>query len=395
MPAYDDSQNILYLDHAATSWPKSETMLTAMADFARHEAGNPGRAGHRLSTAAQSVMDRTRTVLVRLMRVPDPSHVVFTHNGTDALNLTIQGVLPETPADPKPHVVTTTLEHNATSRVLETLHQQNHISLTRVPFNQSGVVEAPALLSTCTDQTKLVVISHASNVLGTLQPIAEIGEQLAATQTLLCVDAAQTAGLVPIDMDSLHIDLLAFSGHKSLAGPTGTGALCLSQRAAEAIHPIRFGGTGGDSKTPTQPHELPHRLEAGTPNTIGLAGLLAAIEPLTDDILTQRLRTERALRTQLLDGLQRIPALQPLGSADSSQTIGILSLTSSLLDAASLASILDGSFHIAARAGLHCSPQVHRQLGLLPDGALRISFGPSNTPEDVDRLLAALAAIHA
>ncbi|MEQ9460020.1 MAG: aminotransferase class V-fold PLP-dependent enzyme [Phycisphaeraceae bacterium] len=387
----DAERPLVYLDHAATSWPKSEAVLDAMVRFAREGAGNPGRSGHRLAVSAGRVVSGARGAISRLMGVGDPSRVVFGQNGTDALNLAIVGMAAG--LEGRFHVVTTALEHNSVMRPLETLRRAGRVELTAVEFDAEGFVSASEVLGAVREETRLVVMSHASNVLGTVQPVEEVAAGLVGRDVLLCVDAAQTAGVVPIEMGGLGADLLAFSGHKGLGGPTGTGVLCLSERATGRVRAVRSGGTGGDSISTVQPEGLPERLEAGTANTIGLAGLLAAIEIVEAEGVAGRWDRERALRDRLVAGLRGIGGVRVLGPVSSEGCVGVVSFVAEGMEAGTLAGVLDSSFGIAVRDGLHCSPGVHGALGLLPEGAVRVSVGPGTTGDEVDALVGALSAV--
>jgi cysteine desulfurase / selenocysteine lyase len=262
---------VIYLDNAATSFPKPEGVYAALDHFARHSLANPGRAGHKMALAAEHALDDARHRLNRLFNGKNPERWVFTLNGTDALNMAFKGVLTE-----GDHVVTTDLEHNSVSRPLVALAEAGHITLTRVLADAGGTVDPAAIEAAMTPKTRLVALTHASNVLGTVQPVAEIGLLVRSRDALFLVDAAQTAGVVPIDVQAMCIDLLAFPGHKSLLGPTGTGALYVGSRAH--LRPWREGGTGGDSSTPTQPRDFPYYLEGGTPNVLGVRGLVAGLD---------------------------------------------------------------------------------------------------------------------
>ena len=264
-------KTMIYLDNAATSFPKPESVYAALDRFARHSLANPGRAGHKMALASERLLDDGRHRLNRFFNGRSPDRWIFTLNCTDALNMAFKGVLNE-----GDHVVTTDLEHNSVSRPLTAMAEAGRISLTRVPADASGTIDPAAVAAAFTPRTRLVAVTHASNVLGTVQPVAEIGKLVRGRDALFLVDAAQTAGVVPIDVQASCIDLLAFPGHKSLLGPTGTGALYVGPRAQ--LRPWREGGTGGDSSTPTQPAEYPYFLEGGTPNVLGIAGLVAGLD---------------------------------------------------------------------------------------------------------------------
>ncbi len=262
---------MIYLDNAATSFPKPEPVYEALDRFARTSLANPGRAGHRMAVEAERTLDAGRHALNQFFRGEAPERWIFTHNCTDGLNLAIKGVVRQ-----GDHVVTTDLEHNSISRPLAALAAEGVITLTRVA-SHAGYVDAASIAAAITPGTSLVAMTHASNALGTVQPVAAIGAVVRAAGALFLVDAAQSAGLVPIDLRTLPIDLLAFPGHKALYGPTGTGALYVGPRTDGKIRPWREGGTGGDSSSATQPRALPYLLEGGTPNVLGVAGLTAGV----------------------------------------------------------------------------------------------------------------------
>jgi cysteine desulfurase family protein len=375
-----------YLDNAATSFPKPEAVYAALDRCARSRLANPGRAGHKMAIEAERILDDGRHRLNQFFRGKEPERFVFTLNGTDALNIAFKGVL-----SPGDHVITTDLEHNSVSRPLRALELAGTISLTRVAADGSGTVDPGAVRRAINPKTRLVAVTHASNVLGTVQPIAEIGRAAREHDLLFLVDAAQTAGVVPIDVQAMHIDLLAFPGHKSLLGPTGTGALYVGPRAK--LRPWREGGTGGDSASETQPKEFPYYLEGGTPNVLGIAGLIAGIQYVEERGLEAIHRHEVELVERLWRRLAEIDGIAIFGHRDHARRVGTVSFHSETLPAAELGGILDQAFDIAIRPGLHCAPYVHRALRTFPEGTVRVSPGPFNTAEDIDRLADAVAEI--
>jgi cysteine desulfurase/selenocysteine lyase len=375
-----------YLDNAATSFPKPESVYAAMDRCARSDLANPGRAGHKMAVAAERLLDDARHRLNQFFNGKDPNRFVFTLNGTDALNIAFKGLL-----NPGDHVVTTDLEHNSVSRPLRALEIAGTISLTRVAADGGGTVDPDAIRNAFTPKTRLVAVTHASNVLGTVQPVAEIGKLVRERDLLCLVDAAQTAGVVPIDVHAMNIDLLAFPGHKSLLGPTGTGALYVGPRAT--LRPWREGGTGGDSSSETQPKEFPYYLEGGTPNVLGIAGLIAGIQYVEERGLGVIHRHEVELVERLCRRLAEIEGITVFGHHDPARRVGTVSFRSEVLPATELGGILDQAFDVAVRPGLHCAPYIHRALGTFPDGTVRASPGPFNTADDMDRLASAVAEI--
>ncbi len=377
---------MIYLDNAATSFPKPEAVYRALDAFARHDLANPGRAGHKMALAAERALDDCRHLLNQLLHGEGPERFIFTLNCTDALNMAFKGVL-----QPGDHVITTDLEHNSVSRPLRAMELAGKIALTRVAADAGGTVDPDAIKQAVTPKTRLIAMTHGSNVLGTVQPIREIGEFARSKEILFLVDAAQTAGVIPIDIQAMCIDMLAFPGHKSLLGPTGTGALYVGPGAI--VGAWREGGTGGDSSSETQPRDYPYFLEGGTPNVLGVAGLTAGIQYIMAEGLEKIHRHEVELVERLWKRLDEIGGYEVFGHRDMSRRVGTLSFRSEMLPAAEIGGILDQAFEIAVRPGLHCAPYIHRAIGTFPDGALRVSPGPFNTAADIDAIANALAEI--
>jgi len=383
---------MIYLDNAATSFPKPEAVYQALDGFARTKLANPGRSSHRMAKDAERAIDDTRLALDRFFNGEGYRRWVFTLNCTDGLNIAIKGTL-----RPGDHAITTDLEHNSISRPLRALEKAGVITLTRLRSEQ-GYVDPAAVRAALTPKTRLVAMTHASNVLGTVQPIEEIAAVVREAGALFLVDAAQSAGVVPIDLKATPIDLLAFPGHKALYGPTGTGALYVGPRAA--LRPWREGGTGGDSKSEIQPEELPYVLEGGTPNALGIAGLGADLAWVAERGIDATRRHEVALLQQVVDwvdGQGKADGWKVAGRWDPATHVGALSLVTPNLDELhpqNLADMLDTCpEQIAVRPGLHCAPYVHRNLGTFPDGTLRLSPGPFNTPEHIDTFLRVISEI--
>ena len=378
---------MIYLDNAATSFPKPEGVYRALDRFARTSLANPGRAGHAMALAAEHALDDGRHRLNRFLNGRDPSRFVFTLNGTDALNMAMKGVL-----EAGDHVVTTDLEHNSVSRPLQAMANAGFIALTRIPSDGGGTVDPDAIRTALTPKTKLVAVTHASNVLGTVQPIEEIGRLCRQSdRVLFLVDAAQTVGVVPIDVQSQCIDLLAFPGHKCLFGPTGTGVLYVGPKAKVKVW--REGGTGGDSSSPTQPTEYPYHLEGGTPNVLGVVGMVAGLDFVEAETPAKLRAHELALCERFRERLLAMDGFKIAGHADTSRRVATMSFQSEILSATELGGVLDQSFAIAVRPGLHCAPYIHNAFGSHPDGLVRVSPGPFNTDADIDRLADALQEI--
>jgi cysteine desulfurase family protein len=374
---------VIYLDNAATSFPKPAEVAEAMADFLTHAAGNPGRSGHSLALGAQAVVADTRRLLAALFGIQDPARLAFTLNATDALNLAMWGLLRG-----GDRVVTTGVEHNAVARPLFALAQRG-VDVVRLPGAPDGTLDLDDLERELRSApTRLVVMTHASNVCGAIQPIREAAELAHHHGALILIDAAQSAGVLPIDVQQQSIDLLAFAGHKGLLGPTGTGGLYVAPGVR--LTPMRQGGTGTRSEELGQPEEMPDALESGTVNTVGIAGLGAALRVLRATGIEAVRARESALTARLLAGLHEIGGVTVHGPGDLSQTVAVVSVTLRGWEPVDVSAALDSAFGIAVRAGLHCAPQAHRTLGTFPLGTVRLAPGHSTTDDEIDQTLAAL-----
>ncbi|AMV72401.1 aminotransferase class V-fold PLP-dependent enzyme [Desulfuromonas carbonis] len=374
----------IYLDNAATTFPKPPSVAAAVTRTLTDAAGNPGRGAHRLSLDAGRILFETREAVSEMFGVGDPARVVFTANATMALNLALFGFL--APGD---RVVTTSMEHNAVTRPLRALAETG-VQVVKVAGDALGSVNPQLLMEACrAERTRMLVLSHCSNVSGTLQAIDELGPWCRREGILLLVDAAQSAGLFPLHLEAGAIDLLAAPGHKGLYGPQGTGFLCLAQGLVP--RPLIYGGTGGNSHSELPPEQLPERLEAGTPNTPGLAGLKAGIDFIRSVGMTKIRAREAQLNGQLLEGLQAIPGISLFGPRDPEQRGGAVSFLLAGRDPAEIGFLLDRDHGILTRVGLHCAPDAHQTLGTFPRGTIRVSPGYFNTSDDIEQLLAALA----
>jgi len=379
-------ERIIYFDNAATSWPKPVNVYRRMDEFIRKWGANPGRAGHRMAIGAERIIEETRYQIARFFGIQDYRRVIFTLNCTDSLNIGIKGLLRK-----GDHVITTYLEHNSVSRPLEGLVKKGLISVTRVRHNEEGFVNLEELSQAFTPQTRLVVVVHGSNVIGSLQPVREIGKIVRGKGAILMVDAAQTAGVIPIDVERDNVDLLAFPGHKALFGPPGTGGLYVGPKVG--LQPWREGGSGVDSESELQPEELPFKLEGGTINTVGVAGLEAGIAFIQKEGIEKIRQHEMELTQYLLQKLSEMKKVRIYGSRDGEMRIGTVSFNIEGLSPAEVGAILDESFGIACRTGLHCAPYTHRKLGTFPEGTVRFSLGYFNTREEIDFAINSLAQI--
>lgn len=381
-------QEIIYLDNAATSWPKPPEMLAAMMEFNNQIGANPGRSGHRLSVQAARVVYAVRERLALLFNAPDALRVIFSANVTTAINLALQGLL-----QPGDHVVTSSMEHNAVMRPLRALEERG-VELSVMACSAQGELDPQDVRRALKSNTRLIALNHASNVVGTLLPVREVGALAQRHGALLLVDAAQTAGVIPIDMQADHIDLLAFTGHKALYGPMGTGGLVLGERVdIDQLQPLVRGGTGSRSEHEQQPDFVPDKYESGTANAIGLAGLGASLAWLTEQT-TERIREhEIYLTRQILQALSGIEGVRVYGTQDPQRQTAVVSITIDGWDNGRLGQLLDERYGILCRVGLHCAPAAHRTIGTFPQGSLRFGFGYFNTTEHVDAVVAALKEV--
>lgn len=383
---------MIYLDHAATSFPKPEEVYRGMDAFVRSTGANPGRAGHRLAVEAEAMITETRVLLARLFGCARPEQVVFCLNASDALNMAIKGTI-----NAGDHVITSVLEHNSISRPLNRLERDGTITLTRLPATADHLIDPESVARALTPRTRMVALTQASNVTGTIQPIAAIGRLVRSSGALFLVDAAQSAGVVSIAVERDAIDLLAFTGHKGLLGPTGTGGLIVGERAQ--VRAWREGGTGGDSTNPVQPEELPHRLEGGTPNVFGIAGLREGVRwVLARGPEAIAAHEHGLLRTFLaevgdLDRFEWYGADRAITGNGGAGRVGLVAFNLRDMSPADLAAVLDTRHDVAVRAGLHCAPYAHRHLGTFPHGAARVSVGALTTEAEVRHAARALAEI--
>ncbi|WYP26555.1 aminotransferase class V-fold PLP-dependent enzyme [Alkalihalobacillus sp. FSL W8-0930] len=375
---------MLYFDHAASSFPKPNGVGEAMKEAVDEFAANPGRGGHALSQKAASIVKQARSEIAHFFEAPHANHVWFYQNATMALNQAILGF----PFSSGDHIITTSYEHNSVLRPLHRLNQEMIVQVTYLTPDDSELFQVEDVLEHITDQTKMIVISHASNVTGAVFPVKELGEQLKDRSITVVVDASQTAGKLDIQMKRDHIDLLAVAGHKGLLGPQGTGAL-ISYNDYH-LKPLILGGTGAYSELETQPPNWPERYEAGTLNTPGIAGLLAGVQEIKARGVATIQAHEEALMQQFLEGMSTIDAVTCFGPTDLKKRVAVVSFHVKHIASHELAMILDNHYQIAVRAGLHCSPKTHQHLQTADEGLVRVSFGPYNTIEEVQQLIDAI-----
>jgi len=377
----------VYLDNAATTFPKPASVLEKTMETYLRIGVSPGRGGYDLAAEAEEYVRDTRRKTARFFGSSAPDRVIFAGNATDALNIALQGIL-----HPGDHVVSTRLEHNSVLRPLYHLREKGIIEYDLVRFDGKGFVDPDDIVAAIRPDTKLVVVTHASNVLGTVQPVREIGRCCAERGVLLVVDAAQSAGAVPIRVDDWQVAALAFTGHKSMLAPTGIGGLVLS-RQLEDIEPSRFGGTGIDSASPVHTRDFPYRLEAGTLNLLGIIGLSESLDYLAEAGVEVMHTREMELLGKLSDGLSLVAGIDLYNAEDLSDHVALLTANVRGMDPHDVGAILDGDFNIAVRTGVHCAPLVHESLGTSPGGSVRFSIGPFNTGGDIDLVLEAMKEI--
>ena len=382
------SKRTVYLDQAATSRPKATGVGEAMQFYIDEVCANVNRSTYAPATNAAIRVLEVREQLCALFGFGDPTHVLFTPGQTVSLNMVIKGLL-----RPGDHVLVSPLEHNGVMRPLTQLLDRD-VSFDRIPLTKDDSLDLDAARRMIRPTTRLVILAHASNVSGTILPLAEISTLCRERGIFLAVDAAQTAGHVSIDLSATPVDALCVPSHKGLRGPAGIGALLLSPALAKALDPLLTGGTGSDSHTEVQPDYMPDRFESGTPNLPGLYGLHAALRALEQDGLSTRQAQEEALLRQFLAGLDAFPDIRVLGTRDLSRKVGLVSVDfTTLRDNAEVADRLATEFGVLTRCGLHCAPNAHKTYGTFPQGTVRFSFNNTNTGEEIDYALRAIRSI--
>jgi cysteine desulfurase family protein len=376
----------LYLDNAATSYPKPACVIEAMRDYSEKVGANSGRSAHRQAQEASRIVFEARESVAQLIGSRDSSRVIFTSNATEGLNIAILGLL-----DEGDQVITTRMEHNSVMRPLRYLEKIGSVKVDTVPCSSKGELDPNDIKRRIGKETKLIVMTSASNVCGTLMAVRDVASIARERGVHLLVDAAQTTGCMPLDVVEDSLELMAFSGHKGLMGPQGTG--CLYVGEGVKLRPLHFGGTGSRSEHEIQPEFLPDKFESGTPNIIGIAGLGASVQFVLNRGVDRIRAEEERLTAYLLDKLARIDGVIIQGPEDSEKQVGVVSINVSGIDPSEVGYALDARYEIAVRVGLHCAPAAHRTLGTFPDGTVRISPGPFNTTDDIDLLCSALTEI--
>lgn len=370
------------MDNAATSFPKPEAVYQAVDHFNRNLGGSPGRGSHHRTVLAGAVLLECRDALAALFNIEDSAQIAFTANITDAINVGLKGIL-----EPGDHVISTSMEHNAVARPLHALSRQG-VEWTRVSCRPDGSLDPADVAYAIRSNTRMICLLHASNLTGTIMPIEEIGQIARKHGLLFLLDTAQTAGILPIDIKAQNVDILTFTGHKGLLGPQGTGGIYVNPDLN--MRPLREGGTGSASEQLDQPIFMPDRLESGTPNTPGIAGLKAGLDFISQTGLEAIRRHEQRLTEMLLEGMRGIPGLTVYGPADSRRQTAVVAFNIAGRDCGDVSMYLDQGYGIVARAGMHCAPLAHQSVGTEGIGACRVSPGYFNTTAEVEELLKAL-----
>lgn len=373
----------IYLDNAATSFPKPKEVADAVYDFMINNGTSSGRGSYKKAMQSDYIVYECRKLIGNLFNFDDPKKVVFTSNVTDSLNIAIRGILKE-----NDHVITSSLEHNAVWRCLKTLEKDINIKIDTVECSKDGITNPEDIKKYIRKDTALIVFTQASNVLGTIQPIKEIGKIARENKIVFLVDAAQSAGAMKIDIKEDNIDILAFTGHKSLLGPMGTGGLIINTDID--IKPLKAGGTGGDSAYEYQPDYYPNHLETGTSNVSGIAGLRAAIKFLNREGIDNIHNKEKELTKYALQRLETVKDIEVYGPKDCEKILSVISFNIKNKRPEDISTILDQKYDIMLRAGLHCAPTAHSVINTKDRGSLRIGIGYFNTKDNIDKLVEAL-----
>lgn len=376
---------MIYLDNAATTFPKPKEVYCAVLDCMENYGANPGRAGHKLAMRAGRVIYECRENIAKLLNVSNPMNIIFTHNATDSLNLAIKGVVKS-----GDHIITTSVEHNSVIRPIKAL-EKNGVENTIVKCDKYGQLNSEDIRKAIKPNTKLIVTTHASNVCGTIIDIESIGNIAKENNILYLVDASQTLGVYDVDLQKLNVDMVAAPGHKCLLGPQGTGILYI--REGLEVDILKEGGTGSNSEELFQPNMMPDRYESGTHNTPGIAGLNAGVKFVLETGIDKIRHHEEELCDYMLKRLKEVSNIKIYGPLDSKKRAAVISINIGNIDSGELTFLLDDMYDIATRSGIHCSPLAHQTLGTLIQGTVRFSLGYFNTKEDIDKAVEALIEI--
>lgn len=379
-------EKFIYFDNAATSWPKPDEVYRAAENYLRNGGANPGRSGHTRSINADRLVFETRERAASILGAGEPEELVFTFNATDSLNMAIKGVL-----EPGDHVIYTSLEHNSVLRPLASLRKRGVITTTMISCDSSGNIDLQDIEKAILPSTRLIICTHASNVIGTVLPVKEISHLAWDNGVLFLLDAAQTAGSIPIDLQEIKPHLAAFTGHKGLMGPPGVGLLYV--RKGVSIKPWREGGTGSRSEEEQQPEMMPDYLEAGTMNTPGIAGFNEGLKYIEKTGISTISRHEFILAGKLREGLKEIRRVKLFEPGTEHQPVAVVSFNIEGIDSGELGYVLEQAYGILCRTGLHCAPCAHRTIGTFPQGTVRFSLSYFNREEQVDYALKAIREI--
>lgn len=378
----ENSKTLIYMDNGATSFPKPPAVAAAMTRFLETVGGSPGRAGHRLSQEASRIVFRCREGLAGLFGISDSRRIAFTLNATEALNLALLGLLRD-----GDRVVTTSMEHNSVMRPLRELEKLRRIELEVVSADQEGRTDPDDLEKALGKKTRLLAVNHASNVTGAVLPLENVSRAARRHGALFLVDAAQSAGVLPVDVESDGIDILAFTGHKGLLGPQGTGGIWV--REGVQVAPLLRGGTGSNSELEEQPDFYPDRFESGTQNAVGIAGLGAAVDFIKELGVATISAREKTLTSRLLEGLADVDGIKRYGPGPDENRSAVVSINFEGLQPSEGGFMLDEGFAVLSRVGLHCAPGAHRTIGTFPTGTIRLVPGFFTTEQDVDHVVEA------
>ncbi len=378
---------MIYLDNAATSFPKPKVVMTALQDYLENIGASPGRSGHHLAAAAGRILFQTRRALALLFKIDDPGRIIFTQNATESLNLALFGLLQS-----GDRVLISGLEHNAVMRPLRHLEKLRNITIDILPGTTTSHYDINLLEQWCAKKNyRMAVINHGSNVIGSLAPLQTILPILKEHNIISVIDGAQSAGAHPINLEALTPDIFCFTGHKSLYGPPGTGGLYIKEGIEP--EPLLYGGTGSRSETEYQPEFMPDRYESGTPNTLGLAGLKAGVEFIAETGLDRIIEHERGLADNLRSELKKIPSLKLYEPKPEDERLPVISFTMANLTPSAIGHRLDREFAIMSRVGLHCAPRAHQSIATFPQGTVRLAPGYFNSASDIAKTVTALATI--
>ncbi len=377
----------VYLDNGSTSFPKAPGVAEAMSHFITEVGCNISRGGYETAYDLGDTIFETRSMLCRMFNFSEEKYVVFTPSVTYSLNFVIKGLLKS-----GDHVIMSSMEHNAVARPCQSLKDFG-VEVTIVPCDRDGVLDIDAFKNSFKENTKLVVMSHASNVCGTVLDAEEVGKICKEKGVFFALDAAQSAGVINIDFEKFNLSALCLTGHKGLLGPQGTGALLLRHELAEALDPVISGGTGSASHLLTMPEFMPDKFEAGTLNLPGIIGLNASLEYIHRVGIDTIFETEKQLAQLFIEEIDKLPNVKIIGVRDWNKRVGTVSLDFESIDNAEVSFILDSEYGIMTRCGLHCAPLAHQTLGTYPQGTVRFAFGHKNTEEDVEYAVSAIRKI--